>query len=70
MPRHPRSYFETSFFHIMVQGIAKDFIFNNNEFKKEYIYYLKQYPFVNIMEKGTPFSPSHWKNSKSIFCGS
>ena len=25
---------------------------------------------VKIIEKGTPFSPSHWKNSRSIFCGS
>ena len=25
---------------------------------------------VNTMENGTPFSPSHWINSRSIFCGS
>ena len=43
MPRIPRKNFECRYFHIMVQGIAKDFIFNNNEFKKEYIRLIHKY---------------------------
>ena len=43
MPRIPRKSFEGKYFHIMVQGIAKDFIFNNHEFKKEYISLIYKY---------------------------
>ena len=43
MPRIPRKSFECKYFHIMVQGIAKDFIFDNNEFKKEYIRLIYKY---------------------------
>ena len=43
MPRIPRKNFECRYFHIMVQGIAIDFIFNNNEFKKEYIRLIHKY---------------------------
>lgn len=31
MPRIARKYYNTSFFHIMVQGIRKEYIFNENE---------------------------------------
>ena len=37
MPRYPRSYIKTSYFHIMVQGINKSKIFENSEEKKYYI---------------------------------
>lgn len=37
MPRFPRNYTETSFFHIITQGINKSFIFNNEEDIKYYI---------------------------------
>lgn len=36
MPRKPRKYIEASFFHIMVQGIKKEYIFNSNEDRKKY----------------------------------
>ena len=35
--RIPRKYIETSFFHIMVQGINKEYIFNSHEDKNKYI---------------------------------
>lgn len=37
MPRCPRSYFNTSFFHIMTQGINKSYIFNNSQDTEYYI---------------------------------
>ena len=37
MPRVPRSYIKTSYFHIMIQGINKSFIFNYSEDIKFYI---------------------------------
>jgi len=43
MPRIPRKSLESSYFHIMVQGIAKDFIFNRKEYKEEYIKFLYKY---------------------------
>ena len=38
MPRIPRNYLETKFFHIMTQGINKSYIFEN---KKDAEYYVK-----------------------------
>lgn len=37
MPRYPRKYLETSFFHVITQGIEKRYIFNNSEDIKYYI---------------------------------
>lgn len=37
MPRYPRNYIKTSFFHVMTQGINKLFIFNTQEDIKYYI---------------------------------
>ena len=31
MPRVARKYYNTSFFHVMVQGIRKEYIFNDIE---------------------------------------
>ena len=43
MSRISRKSFEAKYFHIMVQGIDKDFIFNNDEYKKEYIRLIYKY---------------------------
>ena len=52
MPRYPRSFIKTSFFHVIVQGIERKFIFDKPEDIKYYIknmYQLKrQYP-MNII---------------------
>ena len=37
MPRFPRSFIKTSYFHVIVQGINKSFIFNNPTDIKHYI---------------------------------
>lgn len=37
MPRFPRSYIQTSFFHVITQGINKSYIFENAEDIKHYI---------------------------------
>lgn len=37
MPRIPRKNFQTNFYHIMVQGINKEFIFKNSIFIKKYL---------------------------------
>lgn len=37
MPRVPRFYSDTSFFHVMTQGINKEYIFNQPEDAKRYI---------------------------------
>lgn len=42
MPRKARSNLRGNFFHIMVQGINKEFIFQNNEYKDKYIMLLKK----------------------------
>ena len=52
MPRIPRNYLETTFFHIMSQGLNKNFIFENPMDKKYYIdvmYKLKEEHGVNII---------------------
>ena len=38
MPRNPRSFMETSFFHVMTQGINREFIFAK---KEDILYYIK-----------------------------
>lgn len=43
MPRMARKNLETSFFHIMVQGMNKEYIFNNNYDKSKYIEFLNKY---------------------------
>lgn len=37
MPRFPRSYIQTSYFHVMTQGINKSYIFNKHDDKIYYI---------------------------------
>lgn len=37
MPRLPRRSYETSFFHIIVQGIKKEYIFNKDKLVKKYV---------------------------------
>lgn len=37
MPRNSRNYINTTFFHVMVQGINKEYIFNNAEDKNQYL---------------------------------
>ena len=41
MPRIPKEYINTSFFHIMVQGINKEYVFNNNKDKEKYLKIMK-----------------------------
>lgn len=42
MPRKPRKYVNMKFFHIMVQGLNKEFIFNKNEDKKQYLKFINK----------------------------
>lgn len=52
MPRQARSSFKTHFFHVMVQGINKDFIFSKKYYIETYISlihkYIKEFP-INIL---------------------
>ena len=43
MPRVARKDYNTSFFHIMVQGIRKEYIFNSNEDKEKYTKLMSKY---------------------------
>jgi len=43
MPRMPRSYIKTSFFHILVQGHNKGYIFNNEVDIRKYIELIEKY---------------------------
>ena len=43
MPRIPRKSLDTSFFHVIVQGIKKEFIFYKEEYIKRYLYFLEEY---------------------------
>lgn len=43
MPRTPRNQFDTGFFHIISQGINKEYIFNEECNKQKYLYLLKKY---------------------------
>ncbi len=52
MPRFPRSYIKTSYFHIITQGINKKYIFEETEDIKYYIkmmYNLKEEQKINII---------------------
>lgn len=42
MPRLPRNYFQTSFYHVISQGIEKIFIFNDNNEINKYISFMKK----------------------------
>lgn len=42
MPRKPRDFYSTNFYHIMVQGIEKKNIFDNNKYKEKYIQLIKE----------------------------
>ena len=42
MPRIARQYLETSFFHVMVQGINKEYIFKNERYINRYIQLIKK----------------------------
>ena len=43
MPRISRSEYKTSFFHVITQGINKQYIFEQNEYKKKYQFLLSRY---------------------------
>ena len=43
MPRRARKYNETNFFHIIVQGINKEYIFNNERYIRQYLKFLFKY---------------------------
>lgn len=43
MPRIARKILESTYFHIMVQGISKELIFNKDEYKKKYIELIYHY---------------------------
>lgn len=45
MPRKPREYINMPFFHVMAQGLNKEYIFNEDEDKKQYL------KFVNKIKK-------------------
>ena len=52
MPRNPRKYLNTSYFHLITQGINKSYIFNKSEDIKYYIkimYELKEYYSIKII---------------------
>ena len=42
MPRISRKCYESDFFHVMVQGIDREFIFNNDYFKEKYLSFLQE----------------------------
>lgn len=50
MPRKARDFYLSNFYHIMVQGDEKKFIFNNNIYKNKYIYLLRHNAFRNDVE--------------------
>ena len=48
MSRIPRKYLETSFFHVMLQGINKEYIFKNERYINMYLKLIKKYINPNI----------------------
>lgn len=42
IPRIARNCLDTSFFHVMVQGINKEYIFKNNRYIKRYLQLMKE----------------------------
>ena len=43
MPRIAREYLDTSFFHVIVQGIKREYIFKKDVYKEKYIYLMNKY---------------------------
>lgn len=43
MPRISRKTFKSGFYHIIIQGLNKEYIFNKNENKEKYLYLMKKY---------------------------
>lgn len=43
MPRIARKFLDTSFFHVIVQGIKKEYIFKKDCYKEQYIYLMNKY---------------------------
>ncbi len=43
MPRIAREYLDTSFFHVIVQGIKKEYIFKKDNYKERYLYLINKY---------------------------
>ena len=43
MGRKARKSYETSFFHVLVQGIEKKYIFKNNHYMEKYIKLMNKY---------------------------
>lgn len=48
--RKPRYYYESNFYHIMVQGDEKKYIFKEKRCKNKYMYFLKHNAFKNNIE--------------------
>ena len=48
--RKPRYYYESNFYHVMVQGDEKKYIFQSYKNKEKYLYYLKHNAFRNDVE--------------------
>lgn len=48
--RKPRFYYEANFYHVMVQGDEKKYIFQSYKNKQKYLYYLKRNAFRNDIE--------------------
>ena len=47
MARGPRKHINMSFYHIMVQGINKEYIFNKDEDKRQYLKFINKVKGVN-----------------------
>ena len=47
MPRKPRNFYLSDFYHIMVQGDEKKYIFSKEWYKEKFIYLLKRNAFRN-----------------------
>lgn len=43
MPRIARKYLESSFFHVIMQGIKKEFVFRKDEYKERYLQLIYKY---------------------------
>lgn len=48
--RKPRFYYEANFYHVMVQGDEKKYVFQSYKNKQKYLYYLKRNAFRNDIE--------------------
>lgn len=48
--RKPRYYYDSSFYHVMVQGDEKKYIFENEKNKRKFLYLLKHNSFRNDVE--------------------